>query len=247
MAPLHLDLQDDRARTATVWRADGEATRELDYASRIAARLAALGYTVTVRSNLDPIPDSGLDLGETDLHVLTGGNTSVNDRATWMPDGLTRVRAMVRLASLGRTSLFGICLGSQMIAEAVAPGCVRGADRIEVGIVPVSFPEGTVHVGSFHYEHISPYAVRAAGAVITGSNQHTEAQAFTLGRHISAVQFHPELSPEDMSVLIEHQAVTIAAYGGNLDAARASVRDFGVLWTPDTFTILLPAAVRDFA
>jgi GMP synthase-like glutamine amidotransferase len=229
-----------RTRTdAVVWVADGTAAEGLDYGRRLEERLARRGLDVSRRYlESDETGDS-----DARLHVLTGGATSVNRRAGWMPAALAHTRRLVRRAEASGSRIVGVCLGAQMIAESLWPGSVRSGERIEVGLCEVSWHvAGQVRdavVPAFHYEEIDPEAVIGGGGRIVAANPHSAVQGFRVGESVAGVQFHPELTPSDVRALVAHHAPTINEYGGDPDAALASVDRWEASWSADAFDWLL--------
>lgn len=218
---------------AIVWIADGEATPDLDYGRRLEEQLELRGLHVLRASLKEPDPTL---VEAAPLHLLTGGATSVNAAGGWMPHALQHTRLLIDRAQHGQCGLLGICLGAQMIAASTWRRAVTGGDRIEVGLTPVRWAggdRGSDVVASFHYEKVRPEAVAAAHGEIVASNDLTEVQAFSLGARILGVQFHPELTPDDVLDLVEHHRPTIEAYGGDVAEAVASVRSGSASWSPD--------------
>lgn len=223
-------------RHAIVWVADGGPFGDLDYGVRLSDRLSDAGFSVV---NRDLRQRGAVDVGPSH-HFVTGGETSVNETSGWMPDGMATVRGLLAKALRAEGSLFGVCLGAQMIAHALWPGCVRRGKKIEVGLTEVMglAREGATVVSAFHYEEIDPAAVLAGGGHITAWNDHSPVQAFSYGEHVTGVQFHPELSPDDLRLLIPHHGITIHAFGGNVDDALASVDRYADVWSAGTLSAL---------
>lgn len=223
---------------AVVWVADGEVTDGQDYGVRLAQRLVNCGFSVARRdmtSGDGPVPAAR-------LHVLSGGSTSVDERAGWMPRGLALVRSLVDAAPREDFTVVGICLGAQMIAEALCPGGVRSAGAIAAGLTEVEWehpePERLV-VASFNYEVIDHATVVAGGGDVVAGNAHASVQAFRHGSQVWGLQFHPELRPGDVRQLVVHHRRTIEAYGGDVDAALRSVDELEPRWNDALFTRLL--------
>ncbi|MGH4004854.1 MAG: hypothetical protein ACRDSO_12190, partial [Pseudonocardiaceae bacterium] len=105
---------------ALVWVADGFAADGLGYGDRLEERLSGQGLRVA-RRDLTSI-DGAVPAAR--LHVLSGGSTSVNDQSSWMPRALALTRSLVQGAQRDDHTIVGICLGSQIIAEALWPGGV---------------------------------------------------------------------------------------------------------------------------
>jgi GMP synthase-like glutamine amidotransferase len=217
-----------------VWVADGLAADGLDYGDRLSERLAGLGLDV-VRRDLTSAAGA---VPAARLHVLTGGSTSVNERSGWMPGGLAFTRNLVEAAQRGDTIVAGVCLGSQMIAEAIWPGGVRGAGQIEVGLAEVHWRCRSAErlvVPAFHYEAIDLSTVVGGGGEVVADNEHSPVQGFRLGADVWGLQFHPEFDPADLRRLVLHHRETIEARGGTVESALRSVDELESRWTHEMF------------
>jgi GMP synthase-like glutamine amidotransferase len=219
---------------AVVWVADGFVADGLGYGDRLTERLSGRGLRVARRDltgTNDAVPTAR-------LHVLTGGSTSVNDRSTWMPQGLALTRSLVRGAWRGDHMVVGVCLGSQMIAEALRPGGVRACERIEIGLTEIQWSDGQserIIVPTFHYEELDPLTVVAAGGRVVAGNAHSPVQGFRLGTRIWGLQFHPELEPADVRSVVRTHRATIEARRGTAEAALRSVDQLESRWRRDLF------------
>ncbi len=219
---------------AVVWVADGAVADGLDYGDRLVERLSSHGRRV-LRRSLTSIDGTA---PVASLHVLTGGATSVNDQSTWMPAALALTRSLVEGAHREDHTLVGICLGSQMIAEALWPGAVCTGEQIEVGLTEIQWhDEESEHivVPAFHYEQIDPSMVADGGGRVVADNAHSPVQGFRLGARIWGLQFHPELQPADVRRVVRHHRRTIAAHGGTAQAPLRSVDELESRWEPDVF------------
>lgn len=151
--------------------------------------------TVAV-GNGESIPD----LGRFDVMVVLGGEMDVwqEDRHPWLIGEKTAIRAWV---AGPRRPLLGICLGHQLLADAM--GGEVGLRRVpEAGIHPVELTvEGrdddvlgrlTPTFPSLQWHHAE---VRRAppGAVVLASNDNCAVQAMRVGPAAWGVQFHPEV------------------------------------------------------
>lgn len=226
------------APDAVVWVADGEVTIGLDWGTRLVERLEDHGLRVA-RHDLTaadgPVPQAR-------LHVLSGGATTARQATGWMAGGLAIARDLVDGARRARHAVLGVCLGAQMIGEALWPGSVRSRDRILVGLDDVDWNGGGADrftVPSFHYEALDPTRVLAGGGRLLGTSPQEPVQAFSYGSQVCGVQFHPELTPDDLRLLVHHHRRTIERYGGDLDVALESVDRNRPRWTAGVFDTVL--------
>lgn len=144
------------------------------------------------------------ELDDADLLIPLGGGqaTSDSDRLPWMRDE----RELLRAAHDTSIPVFGICLGSQLLAEALggtvehgalAPGEIGATDvlRNAAGLADPLLGEaalgaGVLAVTSSHGDRI---AELPPGAALLASSPQAEVQAFRLASSVG-VQFHPEIS-----------------------------------------------------
>jgi GMP synthase-like glutamine amidotransferase len=142
---------------------------------------------------------------------------------SWAVDTAARLMAN---SDRGNYSVIGICLGSQIIAEALRSGSLVWSSAIEVGLTPVTRPDNTEIrqiVPSFHYQSISQEIRSVSGARIEWRNAHTAVQAFSYRKRTFGCQFHPELSAADVHDLIDCHGDVITQRGGDPVAAHRSV------------------------
>ncbi|HTZ22243.1 MAG TPA: type 1 glutamine amidotransferase [Opitutaceae bacterium] len=167
--------------------------------------LIAAGYEITYTRFFEPaeLPEPGA----VDFLVALGGPMSVNDEGEfpWLEPEKRFIRRVIE----ARTPVLGICLGAQLIANALGARVSRNREK-EIGWFPVEatpadgaalfrFPP-TTEVFHWHGEtfDLPPGAVRLARSA------GCENQAFQLGRSALAFQFHLETTPAAARAMIEH-------------------------------------------
>jgi GMP synthase-like glutamine amidotransferase len=203
--------------------ADGMIHGGIDYADRIEERLAKAGLT-SARHDLTSIP-SEQERPEL-AYLLTGGQTSVHADEEWMRSAIDRTGRLIANAERDKYSVIGICLGSQIIAEALRTDSIVPSDAMEVGLTPVArAASGGLEqvVPSFHYHSISPEIGTIPGVRIEWRNARTPVQAFSHGERVFGCQFHPELTPTDVHELIDYHRDVIVQWRGDVAAAHRSV------------------------
>ena len=223
--------------------ADGVLYGDLGYGSRIEERLSAAGlrcgrYDLTSPRPGPPPPARA--------YVFTGGETAVGSGAGWMRSAIATARRLVMDAEREDYTVTGICLGSQIIAEALRPGSVAVAPAIEVGLITVNRPHDSRAqqvVPSFHYDSITPAIRSVTGVRVEWRNAHTAVQAFSYGRHVLGCQFHPDLSAADVHHIIDCHGDVITRWGGDPAAAHRSVDRYAGKLRADLFDRLVTERV----
>lgn len=156
-----------------------------------------------------------IDLGErlpaaplVDRLVVLGGQmmTDEVDQHPWL--GLERdwLRAVIQH---GNARVLGICLGSQLLAEALG-GRVERAETPEVGWQRIERTDAgatdplfsrlpdSFDAMQWHYDAWT----LPPGATLTATSSGCGTQAFTFGDRVHAIQFHPEFTFERTTELV---------------------------------------------
>lgn len=134
-----------------------------------------------------------------DFLIVLGGPMSVNDedRFPW----LTAEKQFIRETIVKGKPVLGICLGAQLIANALGAGVYRNSAK-EIGWFPVQgiasgapsvfkFPES---IDVFHW-HGETFDL-PAGAVHLAKSEGCFNQAFQFGNAVIGLQFHLETTPK---------------------------------------------------
>jgi GMP synthase-like glutamine amidotransferase len=147
-------------------------------------------------------------LSSFDLLVIMGGPMSTCDEAQY--PWLKAEKRFIRMAVATGKLVLGVCLGAQLIAEALG-GKVSKNKFNEIGWLPVKMtPEAKTspmfgsmpeEVAAFQW-HGDTFTI-PPGAKKLASGEACENQAFEIGRTIG-LQFHLESTKESIELLIEN-------------------------------------------
>ncbi len=172
----------------------------------LAGPLDRLGWRTTVAGVRRP-EDIPAAADTADLLVVLGGPDGVYESHPYLDREIELVRG--RLA--GDRPVLGICLGSQVLAEALG-ATVRRAPHKEIGWYPITpspeaagdplaaeFTAGTPLTLHWHGDtfDLPPGTVPLARSAVTAC------QGFRYRDHTYALQFHPEVSAERLPAWIE--------------------------------------------
>jgi GMP synthase-like glutamine amidotransferase len=163
------------------------------------------------------------DLDDVDGIVSCGGDPSANDDSLpWLAPEMD----LLRRAHAGEIPSVGLCLGCQILARALGGEVERLDAGIELGWHPVTLTHGgmndPVHAGigwtttMFHW-HREQVIKLPQGANALAKSARTPVQAWSLGLRTYGFQYHPEVSPQDITRWIEEEPDSIAEAGISAD------------------------------
>jgi GMP synthase (glutamine-hydrolysing) len=129
--------------------------------------------------------------------IILGGPMSANDAE------MAAELAMIERALREGVPLLGICLGSQLIAEALGARVYRNS-ALEIGWEPVFFTDSAradpvfgeiPSPSTFFHWHGETFDL-PRGAEWLAWSEKTRHQAYRYSSNVYGVQFHPEVTPE---------------------------------------------------
>ncbi|HEY9248844.1 MAG TPA: type 1 glutamine amidotransferase [Rariglobus sp.] len=113
-------------------------------------------------------------------------------------------KRVIREAAAAGKRVLGVCLGAQLIADALGGKVYQNAER-EIGWFPVTaVPEGAASPLAFPPEtmvfhwHGDTFSLPPGGVWLARS-QACENQAFAVGSRVLGLQFHVEMTPADVA------------------------------------------------
>jgi GMP synthase-like glutamine amidotransferase len=161
-----------------------------------------------------------------DMLIVMGGPMGVYDERLypWMKEE----KKFIEKAIAKGKKVIGICLGAQMIADVLGAKVYKNTEK-EIGWFPVTFKSQESKLFSdfpasqtvMHW-HGDTFDLPAGCKHIAQSDA-TPNQAFTYKDHVVALQFHMEITPDSLHVMIENCRNELKAdsYIQNEDQMRA--------------------------
>jgi GMP synthase-like glutamine amidotransferase len=186
--------------------------------------LTARGHTLTSTrfwaGEMAPAKVDGFD-----WLIVMGGPMNVNQYRDF--PWLKAEKRVVREAVAAGKRVLGVCLGAQLIADALGGKVYQNAER-EIGWFPVTaVPEGKGTVLEFPAEtvvfhwHGDTFSL-PPGAVWLARSEACEHQAFAVGARVLGLQFHLEMTPDDVARIAKECADELTA-GKFVQSAQAIV------------------------
>lgn len=171
------------------------------------SRGCSLSYTRVYQG--DPLPE---ELGGTDLLIIMGGPQSpatTREECPWF-DAQAEKALISRAIEEGKT-VIGVCLGSQLIGEALGAAFCHSPEK-EIGKFPVRLTDagktnplfenfgGGLDVGHWHNDMpgLTPQAK------VLAYSEGCPRQIVQYSERVYGFQCHMELTPEVVELLIEH-------------------------------------------
>jgi GMP synthase (glutamine-hydrolysing) len=194
----------------------------------LAEILPEFGFaTRVVDIGVDPFP---AEVAECGLLVALGGPIGVYETEAYpfLVDEIAAIGGRLR----AKKPTLGICLGAQLMAAALGARVAPGPAK-EIGYAPLTLTEAGrasplqalagVHVLHWHGDNFELPA-GAENLAFTGACPH---QAFALGAHALALQFHAEVEPAALEAWLIGHAVELGKAGIDPRGLRAEAARFG--------------------
>ncbi|MAF65352.1 MAG: hypothetical protein CMJ84_06805 [Planctomycetes bacterium] len=182
--------------------------------------------SVVVRAALETAPRSAADFAGI---LLTGSAASILDPLPWIEP----ILALLRDAAATDVPVFGICFGHQAIARALhGPDAVRAAPLSEIGWTEIELLGDDPLLAGIerrfvcfvsHFDEVTP---GVGDFALLARSERCPVQGFRVpGKPIWAVQFHPEMPPEESERLLRRNLARHAYRGEEPTAILAEAFD----------------------
>lgn len=174
-------------------------------------------------------------LEQFDRLVIMGGPMNIYEdgRYPW----LAKERAFIKQAIAGGKSTVGICLGAQLLADALGSPVFAGTQK-EIGWLPVRLTEtgkqapllqGMPPVSTVFHWHGDTFNI-PQGAVHLAESEGCPSQAFLYDNRILGLQFHLESTPETVAAIVAHCGEELVP--GQYIQTKAQIEASGPLYFP---------------
>jgi len=173
------------------------------FTSVLQAKNVQINYIEAADFTLKPDDLSQLDALSDELLIVLGGPISVNDAAMF-PFLEEEIELLKQRIAADKPTL-GICLGAQLIASAMGAIVYPGKEK-EIGWYDLQLSEAgeqsalrylnAKHCSMLHW-HGETFDL-PDGAVLLASSEKYPNQAFSAGKKVLALQFHPEITQHSM-------------------------------------------------
>jgi GMP synthase-like glutamine amidotransferase len=156
--------------------------------------------------------------------VLIGGSpSSVHDEDAW----IDRLMGLIREAFAAGVPMAGACFGHQAIAKALGgvvgpnpgPFVLGTAETEVVAPAPWMEPVARFRLAAAHGEQV---LALPSGAEVIGKSEGCPAACYRISGTVFATQYHPEMTPDFLTALVEEFVPQFPAEVG--EAARASLK-----------------------
>jgi GMP synthase-like glutamine amidotransferase len=148
--------------------------------------------------------------------IILGGYMNVHEeeKFPWLKVEKTFIKQVIETEK----KIFGICLGSQLLANVLGAKVVKGSQK-EIGFFPIEFSKKESSLFNhfqnetsvFHW-HGDTFEI-PENAVRIASSKACKNQGFMVGNRILAFQFHIEMDEETIENLMKNEPEELAEIG----------------------------------
>ena len=170
---------------------------------------ASRSFSLEVVHTYRGIPPGSPD--EYDWLVILGGPMSATDEKPWLRNEKKVIAEALNAAAAGKAKVIGICLGAQLVAQAMGANISQSAEK-EIGWLDMNFTDearATHYFADFpsrttvFHWHGEQFDLPPTCSNL-GSTELTECQGFYHGSNIFGFQFHLEMLSNGIQNLMKH-------------------------------------------
>ena len=176
---------------------------------------------------------AALNPTEADLVLVMGGPMGVYEACS--RKHLTdEIKFIEKRIAAGLPTL-GVCLGSQIIANALGAKVYKGPQGKEIGWYPVSINDAGMRTPLRHLDKAETIVAHwhgdtfdlPQGAKLLASSDKYQNQAYSYGENILGIQFHPEVTEVKLERWYQNNKHEIDEVGTSIEALRADAHRNG--------------------
>lgn len=201
---------------------------EVSRSNRLGAVLRDHGHKLDIR-RLHRGEDVPTDLEGIDAIVVLGGpHRPDDDEQPWMAPEL----ALLRAAHESEIPIFGICLGSQLLARALGGEIAKLDGGLEFGwhevmLTPAGREDplfaGIPWTSMQLHHHRYHIATLPPGARVLAKSEKTPVQAWSMGLRTYAVQYHPEAYADTLRTWMDDEPEVFDESGQTRDEVERGI------------------------
>ena len=185
--------------------------------------------SVTCFHKMDPLPE----IGNIDWLILMGGPMNIYEETGY--PWLSKEKDFLRKAIESGKTIIGICLGAQLIADALGSKVYAGRHK-EIGWFPIRKTEEAARSGLFKnfpavmnvfHWHGDTFDL-PSGCVRVAESAGCRNQAFTYEERVIGLQFHLEVTPKGAEAMVANcgEEIVEAPFIQNTEGILSSANGF---------------------
>ncbi len=164
-------------------------------------------------------------VSDVDMLIVMGGNMSVNDEIylPWLKEEKQFIRECIKR----EIPVLGVCLGAQLIANALGASVYPGVGK-EIGWFPVDFTPEARRIEPFKevpdnfmvfHWHGETFDLPPRARLLAYNNTYPR-QGFIVGNKTIGLQFHIEMTRENIADIIQNCGNEIHASSGSIQSVK---------------------------
>jgi GMP synthase-like glutamine amidotransferase len=167
-----------------------------------------------------------------DLLIIMGGTASVYEKKSF--PWLIKEKEFVQKVINEGKKVIGICLGAQMLADALESQVYKGTGK-EIGWFPVEFNTSGLPELKFLPDKLKVFHWHGdtfdlpQGAVRICSSELFQNQGFVYGKNVMALQFHCEMNIDQLTMIIKGAGRDLLNKGKYIQSEKEIMEKVGLI------------------